>query len=210
MPPNHYYAVMDFECTCWEREDPDRREHEIIEFPVVFLNSKTLEIDFEFHEYVRPTEYPILSPFCVELTGISQSTVDESDDLETVLERFKDFLVEKSIESFTACTDGPWDFTKFLYPETKRKRLVAPSWSFHWVNVRKQFQYIFQLPRWIGVEESLEKLGLSFEGRPHSGIDDARNIARIVKAIHVKKGKRRIKPNSSLHYTHFLAITPYR
>ena len=29
-------------------------------------------------------------------------------------------------------------------------------------------------------------LGLEFEGREHSGIDDARNIARITKAVHEK------------------------
>ena len=34
-------------------------------------------------------------------------------------------------------------------------------------------------------EELLERLGLSFEGRPHSGIDDARNIAKLlVKMVH--------------------------
>lgn len=32
----------------------------------------------------------------------------------------------------------------------------------------------------ITLELILENLGMSFEGRPHSGIDDARNIARIL------------------------------
>lgn len=32
----------------------------------------------------------------------------------------------------------------------------------------------------IGLQKMLGKLGLSFDGRPHSGLDDATNIARIV------------------------------
>ena len=198
MVSDHYYAIMDFECTCWEREDPNRQEHEIIEFPVVFINSKTLEIDFEFHAYFKPTENPVLSQFCTDLTGITQSTVDEGECLESVLKDFAIFLAGNAIESFTPCTDGPWDFTKFLIPETKRKGLATPAWTLRWLNVRKQFQHMFNLSKWIGVDESLSMLGLTFEGRPHSGIDDARNIARIVKALHLKKGKKQLKPNTSI------------
>ena len=30
----------------------------------------------------------------------------------------------------------------------------------------------------------LQKLDMGFEGRPHSGIDDARNIVRILQRLH--------------------------
>ena len=30
-----------------------------------------------------------------------------------------------------------------------------------------------------GLQKMLERLGLEFEGTPHSGIDDATNIARV-------------------------------
>ena len=194
----HYYAVIDFECTCWREEDPDRKAHEIIEFPAVFLNSQTLEVEFEFHEYVRPTENPILSPFCVELTGISQATVDAGKALKTVIDEFQTFLEINKIDSFTACTDGPWDFSKFLAPETTRKGLPVPAWARKWIDVRRRFQYTFDLPKWVGVSDMLAHLNMEFEGREHSGIDDARNIARIVKAIHRKRGKGKLKPNRTL------------
>ncbi|CAL1147066.1 unnamed protein product [Cladocopium goreaui] len=71
-----YYAVLDFECTCDKGTTERKFRHEIIEFPVVFLNSETLEVDLEFHRYVRPTEKPQLTEFCIELTGIQQSWVD--------------------------------------------------------------------------------------------------------------------------------------
>lgn len=194
----HYYAVIDFECTCWQAGDEEKKAHEIIEFPAVFMNSKTLEIEFEFHEYVRPTENPILTPFCVELTGISQATVDAADDLEAVLSTFDDFLKENKIDSFTACTDGPWDFSQFLAPEVTRKSLAVPKWARKWIDIRRRFQYTFQLTKWIGVSDMLVLLNMEFEGREHSGIDDARNIARIVKAVHKQRGKGHLKPNRSL------------
>jgi len=31
----------------------------------------------------------------------------------------------------------------------------------------------------VGIEKMLDKLGLNFDGRRHSGLDDAINIARI-------------------------------
>lgn len=193
----HYYAIIDFECTCWERMDTadQGKLHEIIEFPVVFLNSKTLQVDFEFHSYVRPIENPVLSPFCVQLTGIEQSQVQDADDLTTVLKSFSKFLIDNRIEKFTPCTDGPWDILKFLGPETKRKAIQFPKWAQRWIDIRLKFKYSFGLESWIGVESMLEYLGLEFKGRPHSGIDDARNIARIVRAVHQKYRKGVIKTN---------------
>ncbi|KAJ7428134.1 ERI1 exoribonuclease 2 isoform X2 [Willisornis vidua] len=66
-----FLVVLDFEATCWR--DGERRGPEIIEFPAVLLNTSTGEIESEFHTYVQPQEHPILSEFCTELTGITQS-----------------------------------------------------------------------------------------------------------------------------------------
>lgn len=180
-----YYAVIDFECTCWERNDNEvSPPHEIIEFPVVFLNSETLKIDYEFQAYVCPSENPVLSPFCFKLTGIEQKNVDCSDELRTVLRDFSNFLLDNDITDFLMCTDGPWDFSRFLYPECKRKNIPYPEWARTWLDIRWRFQQVYKLEKWKSVSGMLEHLGLEFEGREHSGIDDARNIVRIVAAVH--------------------------
>lgn len=36
------------------------------------------------------------------------------------------------------------------------------------------------LPKRLSLGEALRYLGMEFEGSPHRGLDDARNIARIV------------------------------
>lgn len=94
-----YICVVDFEATC-EVDNPSDFHHEIIEFPMVLIDTHTLEIVSEafevnlrrsyaadciskccfpflwqvdsFQEYVKPELNPQLSDFCVKLTGITQ------------------------------------------------------------------------------------------------------------------------------------------
>jgi len=47
-----YFLVLDFEATC--DNNISGWQHEIIEFPTVLVNAKTLEIEDEFHVYIKP------------------------------------------------------------------------------------------------------------------------------------------------------------
>ena len=49
---------------------------EIIEFPVVIIDVKQKAIKAVFQTYVKPVLDPQLTPFCTELTGITQEQVD--------------------------------------------------------------------------------------------------------------------------------------
>lgn len=40
---------------------------EIIEFPILKLNGRTMEIESTFHMYVQPVVHPQLTPFCTEV-----------------------------------------------------------------------------------------------------------------------------------------------
>lgn len=40
---------------------------EIIEFPVLKFNCRTLDVESEFHQYVQPRIYNQLTPFCIEV-----------------------------------------------------------------------------------------------------------------------------------------------
>lgn len=190
-PHYDYFCVVDFECTC---DQANAKAHEIIEFPGVFLNARTLDVDFEFHCYVRPTEIPKLTDFCTELTGITQNTVDASELLESALCKFRDFCNERGLVAtrrteeegqltFCIATDGPWDVCKFLAPELKRKRIVGftRAWQ-NVVDVRKTFREHFRMTRG-GVCDMLAAAGLKFEGREHSGLADSRNIARLLAVL---------------------------
>jgi len=185
--PFDFYAVIDFECTC--ERGARSFKHEIIEFPVVFLNARTLEVEMEFRRFVRPTEKPVLSPFCKELTGIEQDNIESAQTLDTVLLEFEQFLRNNGLVSpkvdatgssrtFAIVTDGPWDVLAFLRKECQRKNLPLQQYWNQFVDVRHWFASGFGVRR-CGPSKMLEYCGLKFQGREHSGIDDARNIARI-------------------------------
>lgn len=50
----------------------------------------------------------------------------------------------------------------------------------------------------------LEKLGLKYEGRPHSGLDDSRNIARI--AIRMLQDGCQLCVNERMHAGQLLSV----
>jgi len=202
-----YLAVLDFEATCEDRNVQKNWVHEIIEFPVVFLNLATLEVDFIFHSFVRPVETFTLTDFCTNLTGITQEQVDEAPILEEVLVNFSSFLEEHNLKpmfdhpdesdsfTFIFATDGPWDFESFLLTETRRKEIIYPRHASYYVNIRHWYSNCRQLGngKRHGVNKMLRGCGLRFEGRPHSGLDDAKNIARIARVCFQKKPKLQLK-----------------
>ena len=94
--PMQRLLVLDFEASCdvsdIRMENRRSERQEIIEFPAMILDTTpqgNMEILTTFHRYVRPTISPMLTEFCISLTGIQQSTVDAADTFPTV---FADFL----------------------------------------------------------------------------------------------------------------------
>jgi len=69
--------------------------------------------------------------------------------------------------------------SRFLYMQCVSSDIPYPRWARRWVNIRKTFCNAYHVQR-AGVSTMLEILGMAFEGHPHSGRDDARNIARIL------------------------------
>lgn len=63
-----YLLVLDFEATCGDAVP----YNEIIEFPTIVYNLQEEKVQATFHEYVRPVDYPKLTTFCTDLTGITQ------------------------------------------------------------------------------------------------------------------------------------------
>jgi len=197
-PIPDYLGVLDFECTCDEddknAEVRNKWVHEIIEFPVVFLNTATLEVDFIFHTFVRPIEIPILTEFCINLTGIKQENVDPAPILPDVIIEFQKFLddhflspvwePENGKATFALATDGRWDFESFLLPECLRKSIPYPEFSLMYVNVRWWYANTLGKGKQANIKKMLKACGLEFEGRAHSGLDDAKNIARIARHLY--------------------------
>lgn len=176
-----YYVIVDFEATC-EVVNPPNYRHEIIEFPAVMVNSQTQEIENTFQMFCKPVINPKLSSFCTELTGITQEQVDSADSFKNVLKCFESWLKENNLtnrKQFVIVTDGPWDMSRFLYGQCQYSKVEYPKWGIEWVNLRKSFSNFYKCKRFC-LKSMLEHVGMGFEGRPHCGLDDAKNIARIL------------------------------
>jgi len=180
--PFEWLLVLDVEATCDARGRP--WEHEIIEFPVVALNLRTLQVEHEFHSFVRPTANQTLTPFCRKLTGITQEQVDAAPPLDAVLREFDGWLRERGLvntaeaRSFAFGTDGHFDCQFFVDGECSRKGIPKAEYFDKWVNLKQLFADHYKVRR-CKIAKMLERQGMRFEGRLHSGIDDSRNIARI-------------------------------
>ncbi|XP_034245299.1 3'-5' exoribonuclease 1-like [Thrips palmi] len=199
-----YYLVLDFEATCNTVNAPDY-PHEIIEFPAILVSSRSKAIVDTFQSYVRPEINPTLSDFCVELTGITQATVDAADTFPVVLKKFEEWMAQHGLRSQHKCiivTDGPWDMAQFFHGQCKVAGVEYPSWAKRWLNIRKAFRNYYKKKMHYNLKGMLETLGMEFEGRPHCGLDDARNIARILLVL--------IEEHTPLHINERLHLRDYR
>ncbi len=181
-----YYCVLDFEATCWNL-NPKLDRQEIIEFPSVLYELTTLgEMKFisEFSKYVKPVLEPILSNFCIELTGITQEQVNKSQPIEIVYKEHYEWLklnTPNNAEIFIV-TCGAWDLKTMLPKEIKNKKLDYPKVYKRYINIKNEFEYFYKIKAG-GMVQMLNYLGLTLDGRHHSGIDDTKNIAKILVKI---------------------------
>ncbi len=181
-----YICILDFEATCWDDNgngNKDKSKIEIIEFPSILyrLDKNKLEKIGEFHEYVKPTINPVLSEFCVNLTGIKQETVDKADIFPNVFNRHYEWLISNipKLENLSFLTCGAWDLKIQLPRELNNKNIKMNKIYSHFINIKDEFEYFYKVKAY-GMDGMLKYLKMSLDGKHHSGIDDCRNISKIL------------------------------
>lgn len=174
--PNSYtcVAIIDLECTC--DSDSDFGPHEIIEIGAVIgtLSQERFDVIAELQIYVKPVINPTLTNFCTELTNITQSTVDAAETLNSALPLLADWLQTNNVTAWASW--GKFDSNQFAR-ECELKSLKNPMADIQHLNLKQLFARKFG--HRVGLERALSLRGLTFTGRLHSGIDDAKNIARL-------------------------------
>ncbi len=173
------FVVVDLEATCWASERPrPRSQMEIIEIGAVRLD-ESLEVADEFGSFVRPMVHPELSEFCIGLTSITQTDVDGADRFSEVFARFLEWIGNGP---HSLCSWGLFDVSQFQL-DCRRSGLLFPEWfETKHINVKGEFAAWRGVKR-CGMAEALDHLGMPLVGTHHRGIDDARNIARIVQQM---------------------------
>lgn len=69
--------IIDLEATCWQGAVPKGQENEIIEIGLAVLDTQTGEISKNQGILIKPQRSNV-SPFCTELTTITQDLLDKN------------------------------------------------------------------------------------------------------------------------------------
>lgn len=171
--PYDYFAVLDFEATCWD----DNNNHEIIEFPTVIIDCRTgKEVD-RIEQFVRPTYNPTVSDFCHQLTTITQAQVDAGWSFVDAFSAHQKFMSKYPNSIFVTC--GDWDLRTMLPRDAQANGIEVPAQYKKYINIKHVFRQAYPDAKGKGLPDMLARSGLEMTGTLHRGIDDCVNIARI-------------------------------
>jgi inhibitor of KinA sporulation pathway (predicted exonuclease) len=93
-------------------------------------------------------------------------------------------LLKQWLSNYPNGVFGSWgDFDNTQFKKESRSHNVAFPIAYPHINLKKLFTKTQGLPKRYGMPEALELAGIKLEGTHHRGIDDARNIAKLLPYI---------------------------
>ncbi|MGE0492172.1 MAG: exonuclease domain-containing protein [Vulcanimicrobiota bacterium] len=170
-----HYLVVDLEATCCDQRSIPRSQTEIIEIGAVMVKTGSWKALDEFQAFVKPKLHPRLTDFCLELTGITQAQVDGGRPFSEVLQALVEWA--EGFPDYLFCSWGNYD--KHQFDQDCTQHGLAMPFANH-CNLKGAFAAQRGLRRGVGMKGALGMCGLELKGQHHRGIDDARNIARLV------------------------------
>ncbi|KAK9239949.1 ribonuclease H-like domain-containing protein [Lipomyces kononenkoae] len=224
-----YILCLDIEATF----DGDRRfneeTHEVIELPCILVDINDGQIIDEFHTFVKPSRHPHLTSKCMTLTGITQEDIDNAPTFIEAIHLLDGFMKKHSDKldpppqvgnpppngsprlgprNYVWVTDGHADIERFLCLRSCRiNRIRLPAYmSGQYIDMKLLFKTHFKERGFRRIPDMLAKWGLSFEGREHSGLQDARQVARIM-LLMIQKESIELKCNRSVMMEKNLSFT---
>jgi inhibitor of KinA sporulation pathway (predicted exonuclease) len=177
------FICLDLEATCDEPRF-DAEQMEIIEIGACCVDPLG-NILSEFQTFIKPVVRPVLSAFCTKLTTITQPQVDAAPQFSAAMEAFEAWLTECAQKFGAPDLWGSWGAYDRKQFERNAKLLDLPQPAFlsaiEHVNLKERYAKTLGLKKYSpGVGKALGYYEhMRFEGTPHRGIDDARNIARL-------------------------------
>jgi 3'-5' exoribonuclease 1 len=175
------FICCDLEGTCWDSgplRDRQRQETEIIEIGAVRLDERFGVVD-TFQHFVRPTRHPALTPFCMQLTSITQDDVDAAPELPVAMAAFRQWIGDPDA---VLVSWGDYDRNQ-IRRDCLRWNVPLPLILDTHINARDEFGLWCRGQKkgrhGRGLRAAVEELGLTFAGNHHRALDDARNLAQV-------------------------------
>jgi inhibitor of KinA sporulation pathway (predicted exonuclease) len=154
---------------------------ETIEIGAVMVDGSTLAPVAEFQAFIRPVRNTKLTEFCTCLTTITQADVDQAQTFPEILGEF--LVWANKFQGWRFCSWGAYDTTQ-IRRDCEFWHL-DPPWPWNdSVNLKRLFAKQCGGLKECGIPAALSILEFSpMTGTHHRGIDDARNISRILQSL---------------------------
>ncbi|KAG5020329.1 hypothetical protein AAZX31_06G219300 [Glycine max] len=163
---------------------------EILEFPVLMISAKTLQVEDIFHRFVRPSKMSErrINEY-VEgkygKFGVHRVWHDTAIPFTDVIQQFGTWLMrhqlwmgEKLIRAaFVTC--GNWDLKTKVPQQCEVSKIELPPYFMEWINLKDVYLNFYDR-RATGMVTMMKELQIPMVGSHHLGIDDTRNIARVL------------------------------
>ncbi|KAL1815311.1 hypothetical protein ACET3Z_017885 [Daucus carota] len=189
-----YFLVLDLEGNI-----------EILEFPVLLIDAKTLELVDFFHRFVRPRklrkerlDQNVEQHF--GKFGINSIWHETAILFKDVIPQFEDWLAKHNVltkelgghlnkAAFVTC--GNWDIKTKIPDQCRVSRMELPPYFMEWINLKDIYLNFYG---WRGrsMLAMMGQLQMPLVGNHHLGIDDATNITRILQRLIVDGSVLRI------------------
>jgi inhibitor of KinA sporulation pathway (predicted exonuclease) len=166
--------VVDVEATCWEGQPPPGQVSEIIEIGLTVVDLDEQARLAKHRILVRPQRSRV-SPFCTELTSLTQDEVDQGV---TFAEACRTLAREHDAATIPWASWGDYDRNQFTR-QCRQTNTEYPFNSDH-TNAKLRFTEAHNLRKRPGMAQALTLAGLPLEGRHHRGDDDSWNIAALI------------------------------
>jgi inhibitor of KinA sporulation pathway (predicted exonuclease) len=167
-------VFFDLEMCCWEKA---KKTGEIIEIGLAVLDIEKNEIVKKGQYYVKP-EKDEVSGFCTELTGITPLLIKKQGRplKEAVKTMVKNFGGKKAIYAAWGRDDI------VLFNECKNKGIEEPFNEF--LNIATTYRiHKKETGDRVSLQKALNQEGVVFEGKAHSGMVDAYNLAKLYQKV---------------------------
>lgn len=163
---------------------------EILEFPVLMVSAKTMQVEDIFHRFVRPTK---MSEQRINeyiegkygKFGVDRVWHDTAIPFKEVIQQFEAWLMQHQLwmggelnrAAFVTC--GNWDLKTKVPEQCKVSNIKLPPYFMEWINL-KDVYLNFYCRRATGMTTMMRELQIPLLGSHHLGIDDTKNITRVL------------------------------
>lgn len=185
-----YFLVLDLE-----------GKVEILEFPVLLFDARTMDVVDVFHRFVRPTK---MSEERINeyiegkygTFGVDRVWHDTAIKFQEVIEQFESWLRKERngvsrlwseegdgrLNGAAFVTCGNWDLKTKVPQQCEVSRMKLPPYFMEWINL-KDIYLNFYNRRAPGMLSMMRELRIQPLGSHHLGIDDSKNIARVLQHL---------------------------